>query len=299
MIPNHMATANAVTNHCSPPGPKRLSFNIPIDYRVPAPRAHALLTGEAFKAVWKHPKLARSPEPSVVIERLTSDATVFEIRFYADPELIEPDEAITVVGTAVHDAVIRNDMPTPVTQIEINPIPTAEILLGTSEGRKALKMVPLFAAVLSEKQFDTLNEDCRLIDLPMGKPFIKQGDSAASMYVLLEGAAAVSVTNPRGEEHEVALLAAGDFVGEMSLMTGAPRTASVTPLTQLRVLEITKEAMEDLLRDSPELLEHFSRVMAQRQFELQDIASRQADIETAQVDLLTRMTAFFARVFRT
>jgi CRP-like cAMP-binding protein len=119
------------------------------------------------------------------------------------------------------------------------------------------------------------------------------------MYVLLEGAAVVTVADPRGEDKEVAVLAAGDFVGEMSLMTGAPRTATVTPLTPLRVLEITKEAMEELLRGSPELLEHFSRVMAQRQFELQDIASRKADIETAQVDLLTRMTAFFARVFRT
>ena len=96
----------------------------------------------------------------------------------------------------------------------------------------------------------------------------------------------------------MAVLAAGDFVGEMSLMTGAPRAATVTPLTPLRVLEITKEAMEGLLKTSPELLEHFSRVMAQRQFELRDIASQGAEIASAQVDLLSRMTAFFARVFR-
>jgi CRP-like cAMP-binding protein len=189
-------------------------------------------------------------------------------------------------------------MPTPVTQIEINPIPTREVLLGTSEGRAALRLVPLFAAVLSDAQFDNLNEHCRLIDFPARKAIIKQGESATSMYIILEGAAAVTITNARGEEQEVAVLAAGDFVGEMSLMTGAPRTATVTPLTQLRVLEITKEAMEGLLRDSPELLEHFSRVMAQRQFELRDIASRKADIDEAQVDLLSRMTAFFARVFR-
>jgi small-conductance mechanosensitive channel/CRP-like cAMP-binding protein len=299
MIPNHMATANAVTNHCSPPGPKRLSFTFPIDYRVPAPRALALLTGEAFKAVRLSPRLARSPEPSVTIQRMTSDSTVFEVRFYADPEVIEPEDAITIVSSACHEAVIRIDMPTPVTQIEINQIPTREILQGTSEGRQALKLVPLFAAVLSETQFDSLNQDCRLVEFPAGKAFIKQGEGDTSMYVLLEGAAAVTITDARGEQQEVAVLAAGDFVGEMSLMTGAPRTATVTPLTELRVLEITKEAMEDLLRDSPELLEHFSRVMAQRQFELRDIAARSADIEEAQVDLLSRMTAFFARVFRT
>ena len=194
---------------------------------------------------------------------------------------------------------LRTQIPSAVQQIEITPAPTDDMLEGSTEGRKALKLVPLFAAVLSDAQFDALNQHCRHSELPPGKPFIRQGESAASMYVLLEGAAAVTVANPDGEEKEVAVLAAGDFVGEMTLMTGAPRTATVTPITTLRVLEITKEAMEGLLRESPELLEHFSRVMAQRQFQLKDIANRKADIEEAQVDLLSRMTAFFARVFRT
>ena len=93
MIPNHMATANAVTNHCRPPGPKRLSFEIPMDYRVPSQRAIAMLTGEACKAVRNNPLLARSPAPSVVIARFTDDATVYTVRFWADPMKIEPEDA--------------------------------------------------------------------------------------------------------------------------------------------------------------------------------------------------------------
>ena len=203
-----------------------------------------------------------------------------------------------IVASAVHEVVLRNEVPNPVTQIEITPIPTEDELEGTKEGRSALMRVPLFAQVLSEAQFDALNKSARHDRFTEGKPFIKQGESATSMYILLEGAAAVTVPNAVGGHQEVAVLAAGDFVGEMSLMTGAPRTATVTPLTPLRVLEITKEAMEGLLKEFPELLEHFSRVMAQRQFELRDLASRKGDIEEAQVDLLSRMTAFFARVFR-
>jgi len=298
MIPNHMATANAVTNHCCPAGPKRLSFEIPMDYRVPTQRAIAMLTGEACKAVRGNPLLARSPEPSAIIARFTDDATIYEVRFYADPEKVEPSIAQSIVSSAVHEVVLRTEVPNPVTQIEITPAPTRDMLHGTKEGRDALMRVPLFAQVLSEAQFDSLDESCHHAQFAAGAAFIRQGESATSMYILLEGAAAVTVTNARGEEQEVAVLAAGDFVGEMSLMTGAPRTATVTPLTPLRVLEITKEAMEGLLKTSPELLEHFSRVMAQRQFELRDIASQGGEIESAQVDLLSRMTAFFARVFR-
>src|SRR6185295_8001704 len=117
MIPNHMATANAVTNHCSPPGPKRLSFEVPIDYRVPAPRAIALMTGEACKAVRTNPQLARTPEPEVIVNRILSDSTIFEVRFYADPEKIFPDIAQSIIGAAVHEAVIRLNIPSPVTQI--------------------------------------------------------------------------------------------------------------------------------------------------------------------------------------
>lgn len=299
MIPNHMATSNAVTNHCRPSGPKRLSFEVPMDYRVPSSRAMAMLTGEACKIVSRHPMLASSPAPSAIVARFTDDSSVYEVRFYADPERIEPEDAISIVASAVHEVVLRNQVPNPVTQIEITPIPTLDQLQGTSEGRAALMRVPLFADVLSEEQFDALNETSLHSRFIAGKPFIKQGESATSMYILLEGAAAVTVSNAVGEEKQVAVLAAGDFVGEMSLMTGAPRTATVTPVTELRVLEITKSSMESLLKDSPELLEHFSRVMAQRQFELKDIASRKADIEEAQVDLLSRMTAFFSRVFRT
>jgi small-conductance mechanosensitive channel/CRP-like cAMP-binding protein len=299
MIPNHMATSNAVTNHSRPAGAKQLTFQLPLDFRVPSSRAIALLTGEACKAVRKHPQLSRHPDPDVIIHHFTDDATVYEIRFYADPDAIEPVVAISLVGQAVQEVVVRIAVPSAVQQIEFTPAPSEEALAGTREGARALHKVPLFEQVLSEAQFEALNAHCKHAEFCAGKPFIKQGESATSMFVLLEGAASVAILNPKGEDHEVAVLAAGDFVGEMSLMTGAPRTATVTPLTNLRVLEITKQAMEGLLKDSPELLEHFSRVMAQRQFELRDIASRKGDIEEAQVDLLSRMTAFFARVFRT
>ena len=156
-----------------------------MDYRVPSPRAIAMLTGEACKAVRRNPQLARAPEPTAIIARFTDDATIYEVRFYADPEKIEPTIAQSIVASAVHEVVLRTQVPNPVTQIEITPAPTLDMLHGTKEGRDALPHVPLFAQVLTDAQFDSLNANARHYQFAAGKPFIRQGESATSMYVLL------------------------------------------------------------------------------------------------------------------
>jgi CRP-like cAMP-binding protein len=66
----------------------------------------------------------------------------------------------------------------------------------------------------------------------------------------------------------------------------------------MRVLEITKEAMEDLLRASPELLGRFSQILAKRQLEIDQLTHRLVQREKVESDLLTRMTTFFSRAFR-
>jgi CRP-like cAMP-binding protein len=83
----------------------------------------------------------------------------------------------------------------------------------------------------------------------------------------------------------------------MSLMTGAPRTATVTALTRLRVIEITKQAIEELLKNTPELLERFSRVLAQRQLENESLAARRLDKGAVEGDILAKMRNFFSRAF--
>jgi CRP-like cAMP-binding protein len=86
------------------------------------------------------------------------------------------------------------------------------------------------------------------------------------------------------------------MVGEMSLMTGAPRTAWVTSLSAMRVLEVTKESIESLLAAEPSLLERFSHVLADRQSSLSEIASAANRKLALQSDIVTQMRQFFSRI---
>jgi CRP-like cAMP-binding protein len=67
------------------------------------------------------------------------------------------------------------------------------------------------------------------------------------------------------------MLVAGDIFGEISLMTGARRAATVTTIERTRVVEISKVALEGVLVDSPELVERFGAFLARRRAELEQI----------------------------
>jgi CRP-like cAMP-binding protein len=115
--------------------------------------------------------------------------------------------------------------------------------------------------------------------------------------VLIEGAASVTLLTPDGNSHEAAISSMGDVAGEMSLMTGAPRTATVAALTRLRALEITREAIQALLQETPALYERFSAILAKRQHELDVLAERHSDRREVEMNILSRMKAFFSRSF--
>ncbi|HTP77562.1 MAG TPA: mechanosensitive ion channel family protein [Rhizomicrobium sp.] len=295
MVPNHIVTANPFMNHSRPADAKRYSVELSIDSRMPADRVIDMLLGEAFKAV-RRPGLARTPEPSVVLTRLTQEAMYYEVRFYAHPDQIEPAQAKSIVIGVLQDVILENRMPAPVTQVELTQPPDLELLLGEEEVRSALHHVNLFSNVLNEDQAKELAKRSRSMVVARSMDLIKQGEPGESMFIILEGAARVSVLGQGGDSREVAVLAAGDFFGEMSLMTGAPRNATVTALTRMRVLEITKEPIEAMLKRSPELLQRFSHVLAKREQERAHIAQHTIQVATVETDLMAKMRSFFRSV---
>jgi small-conductance mechanosensitive channel/CRP-like cAMP-binding protein len=296
MVPNRLITSNPVANHSRAPAAKEMWLEVEVEIRVPQERVMDMILGEVMKAVHA-PGLVRHPAPELLVNKLTADAAVYEIRFSYNPDEITPGHAKSIVLRAVHEAIQKNDVPLPVTQVELTQPPNLEFPFGAKEIREALCGVPLFRDALDEQQLELLGSQCRLKEFPAGAVLMRQGDAAASMYVITEGAAAITLTTPDGVLHEVAASAAGDVAGEMSLMTGAARTATVTAATRVRALEITRDDIKQLLDREPELYERFTATLARRQRELDAIAQRHADAQQVETDILARMKAFFSRSF--
>ena len=90
------------------------------------------------------------------------------------------------------------------------------------------------------------------------------------MFVLLQGAAAVSISQ-NGAMVQVGSLRMGDCFGEMSLLTGEKRTATVRAEEDCEVIEISKPAMAAVLHEAPECVNQLSELLATRKMETEGV----------------------------
>ena len=113
-----------------------------------------------------------------------------------------------------------------------------------------LASVPVFSKC-TKSQLQEIGKVADELVLPVGKVLALQGEVGFEMFILLDGAASVT----RDGEH-VATVTAGDVVGELAVLSGHPRNATVTAETELRVLVLTHRGLNQLLDDIPGLAKH-------------------------------------------
>jgi CRP-like cAMP-binding protein len=161
--------------------------------------------------------------------------------------------------------------------------------------RDILKATPFFADVLTDAEIDQLAARAHFIAFPKGATPIEEDGPGTSMFVMVKGKVKVTVT---GEKAPVATLGPGDIFGEMSLLTGARRSATVTALEPVEVMEINKEALAHVLAKAPTLVARFVEMLVRRQRELDRIAGGPAwgVMRPSKGELAGLISAFFGRM---
>jgi hypothetical protein len=113
--------------------------------------------------------------------------------------------------------------------------------------------LPLFAGIPAFRVATTLARGST-IEVAPGVPIIRQGEVADRFYVILSGSVDVSRSEEPGEPaHHLRNLATDDAFGELGLLTGAPRSATVTAETAVRLLALDAAVFLDLVTAGPEL----------------------------------------------
>jgi CRP-like cAMP-binding protein len=114
------------------------------------------------------------------------------------------------------------------------------------ESAGELQRLSLFAG-LSPSVLDWLRERLSLERLETGTPFLREGDPGTDLFVILEGELEIT-KGRRGGATRVALLGPGDWLGEMSLLSGDPRSAGARVLAPSRLLRFGAGDLEELRR---------------------------------------------------
>src|SRR5256885_7978471 len=138
-----------------------------------------------------------------------------------------------------------------------------------------LKNVKLFAE-LSNDSLIKLGSCLKIGDFPPAEVIVREGAPGVSMYIIKSGLVEVRKKDPAtGIDFLVAQLSAGAAVGEMSLLTGKPRSATVTTVQPTVVFTLTRADFRNLLTQHPEISLGLARILAER---LED-ATKQVGIE--------------------
>jgi CRP/FNR family cyclic AMP-dependent transcriptional regulator len=131
-------------------------------------------------------------------------------------------------------------------------------VLRRNEKVELIKKVPLFAGC-SKHELEQIAQIADEIDLSAGKEMTREGSRGREFFVLLEGDADVT----KGGS-SINKLGAGDFFGEIALVSDSPRTATVTATSPVRALVITDRSFRRLLDEQPEIQRKVLIALAER-----------------------------------
>lgn len=117
----------------------------------------------------------------------------------------------------------------------------------------ALQRIPIFAR-LGESELAALRRIAMPRRFPTAETIFWQEDPSDALYVIVSGFVKAYSTTPEGKEKILTLLGPGEFVGEIGLLDGRPRSATVETLTPLETLVISRRAFRELALEQPEML---------------------------------------------
>jgi CRP-like cAMP-binding protein len=174
----------------------------------------------------------------------------------------------------------------------------AKLTRRLQERLDALRHVELFSA-LREDELSEIAERLVYAPFAQGDTITRQGAVAHWLYILTRGEADVFLELPDGGRRRIDTVRGGQFLGEMGLMTGAQRSATVIARTEVLSYRLDKESFQEVLARRPELAEEISQVLVRRRFALDNL-QHELDSESAaqqiaqhQNNLLGRIRGFF------
>jgi CRP/FNR family cyclic AMP-dependent transcriptional regulator len=130
--------------------------------------------------------------------------------------------------------------------------------LGKDAKVEMIRQVPLFSR-LSTRRLREIAALADEVDLPAGKVLAKEGDRGREFFALVDGEVEVEQGG-----RLIRRMKAGDFFGEIALVTRMPRTATVTATTDVRVLVITERDFGGLIKQTPEVGRGVAEALVER-----------------------------------
>ncbi|MGB7201604.1 MAG: mechanosensitive ion channel family protein [Pyrinomonadaceae bacterium] len=248
------------------------------------------------EAVRQVENVSSKMRPVVRIRNLAADGIDWEVKYWLDDYRIQHDTDALIrqrIWYVFQREKISFAYPTRTLYLEKKKVEALpEEIFNTTAER--LNNVSIFAP-LSDEEIERLANASKSRIYAPGEPIVHRGQEGNSMYVIIKGAVKVQI--PENDyQKTISTLRENDFFGEMSLLTGEPRTASVIALKECEVLRIDKEGLKPIFEGNPTLVNAVSELVEERRELLRIQAETQAIEEEAsqtKKGVMTSIRGFF------
>ncbi len=299
IVPNGAIAKASIRNYSRPTPSSRRSVRVQAPYDISPARVREAM----LDALHDAPNVLAQPPPSVVTEEFADHGVGYWGRFFIQDfsrrETIDSEVRDRIWFTFAREGI---SIPYP---IRVNYNQDAADTQAEKDAedrvrrRRALEKVDF----LSSLPKDDMDELAGLITTQLfapGESIIRQGRAGQELYIIEHGEVAVflEMGEASGTPREIARLYEGEYFGEMSLMTGEARSATVRAVGEVELVMVDKPAFQRIIEDNPTVLEQISEGLAKRQSELKTNAEKThpgaANLATDSHIILKRIRRFFS-----
>jgi small-conductance mechanosensitive channel/CRP-like cAMP-binding protein len=273
-----------------------------VDYRTSPERVLEVVTDALRRE--EMPNVATEPLPQVLLMGFEASWARYAVRYWLT-DLLADDMTDSAVRARIFYALKRASIPLsiPAQEVFVQPEDAehrARQKAKETEARlAALESVSIFRSLTAEEK-TLLAEGLVAAPYAAGEAIVVQGRAVHHLYVLAQGRAEVRVSVEGAPQRTVATLEAPTFFGEMGMLTGEPRRATVVAATEVECWRLEKERFQEVLAARPRIAEEISQVLATRDVNLAAAReglseeARRLRIASEHRSLTERIQAFFA-----
>jgi small-conductance mechanosensitive channel/CRP-like cAMP-binding protein len=260
-VPNNEVARHSILNYTYPRAPHSRTVEIGVSYHTPPNRVISVLRQVLDQATG----MPTDPPPTIRLVGYRDSSMHYEVRYYyaayEDWRRLE-SEIYRLVW--YHFRRHGIEIPFPVRDVLLRRAPPPHDTAETPAERleRTLREVDLFRP-LSDDELRRVIARTRLLHYAAGERIIEEGSSGDSFFVIDQGQVAVA-KRMGGSSRELARLVEGQFFGEMALLTGERRSATIEAVTDVDLFMIDKSAFQDILAANPTIAVDISTLLSER-----------------------------------
>jgi CRP-like cAMP-binding protein len=237
------------------------------------------------------PLVLNAPAPDAMIRDFGASAVLYRVRFWTENFELD-EEAADQVRASLYYAFRRRgiEIPYPIQAEFTKEFPVVDEAARMAEREQLLAGVDLFSPLTAAARA-TIASHMKSVEFGDGESIVRQGEPGHSMYIVVSGEAVVKLED---SGVELATIEDGGYFGEMSLLTGDRRTATVIARGDVALLEIDAEVFRELADVSPQAVEQVGVAAAARRVELNAAraTARTSAVIEAPASFVARMRRF-------